>query len=574
MDLFLHEYLFFVVAIFGSLVSVSAAILFFTVSKYEKKLQSSKRALGFGALAISQIIIILERKFPALGLGAVLIQMVGFFIIMLGVIAEPSLTHLNLSGKESIMQQDKLKLDRKDYLQITVILLALVFLTLLFTTLDIRFLADQTTLSGYIKSGFQIIGTLFILVTIFFQIKRYLKEKEDPRTRLQNLYPLLGYVFLFVMSNSATLYRLPELDIVILRLITLNFSVAWKLSYYAAFVGFVFLAIWAWNFIKTRYFLRVFTVFLTVGIVIATLGSLIVMFLNFALLESDNLRTLDDQAESIDVVMEERLNSAHFVSKLISDNPELLARAKQNDFEGLQASAQELLEEAELDIIKVYDSTGIVIASPSDPREIGRFYPNDELINFVLQNKESVKTFDITPGVLIPTVIGRSLYPIGEGENFSGIIEVGYEFDTAFVDFLSRETTFDITIFTGNTRSATTVTTEDGISRWVGTIEKETIVINTVLEQGEKYQGMTIGLDDIYYSAFSPIKGHDGTVVGMISAGFNTFELFDKARQQLLTSFMLISLISIAPTLLGYIGVKGYKFEKEEREKIDINKPN
>lgn len=94
MELFLLEYLYFVAGVFVILVSVSAASLFFITYRYETSLQLIWRAIGFCAIAVSFLLLILERKFPVFGLPAIAIQMFGFYSIFRGVKAEPILSHL------------------------------------------------------------------------------------------------------------------------------------------------------------------------------------------------------------------------------------------------------------------------------------------------------------------------------------------------------------------------------------------------------------------------------------------------------------------------------------------------
>lgn len=555
MNLFMHEYFFFVSSTVGILVSVSAASLFFFAAQYERKLRSSKRTLGFSILAISFFLSILERRFINFGIATSILEVIGFALICIGVIQEPILTHLS-KVEEVEAKQQKLPIERKDILQLIVGILLVIFLAMLVSTLNINSFRE-TNLEQYVRSGLQAIATVFILITIMFQIRRYRGERVA-----QNLWPLLGYIFLFIRSFGLILFRLPELDVVTLRLFTLSFSSIWRLAYIMAFIGFGFLAIWAWNFIKVRFFLRVYVVFLAIGIIMASLGSLIILLLNFQIIETNNLQKLDDHAEAIDVVMEEKLGTSNFVAKLISQNEKLLNIARSEDVDKLEESTKEFLEDAELDIVRVYDSTGIVIASPHDPRDIGRFFGNDALVNYVVENKREVSSFEHEAGVLSPIIEARSLYPTYNNGDLSGIVEVGYKFDTPFVDFLSRETTFDISIFTDDERSATTLTTEDGVSRWVGSKETNDEVRSIVYEGGDKYQGVTEGLDHLYYSAYSPIKDYENNVIGMISAESSTFKLFEATRIQLVTSFLLVGIVSLIPTLIGYLAIRSFNFNK------------
>ncbi|MFZ6015937.1 MAG: hypothetical protein ACOYUZ_06345 [Patescibacteria group bacterium] len=94
MQIFLLEYLFFVVGVFIIVTCFSAASLFFVTYRYERQLLQVWRAIGFCALAVSFLLLILERKFASFGLLAVVFQLFGFYSIFRGVKAEPSLKHL------------------------------------------------------------------------------------------------------------------------------------------------------------------------------------------------------------------------------------------------------------------------------------------------------------------------------------------------------------------------------------------------------------------------------------------------------------------------------------------------
>jgi hypothetical protein len=566
MNIFLDEYFFFVSAILGILVCISASALFFQASLYEAKLKSLKRFSGFAILGIAFILSLFERKFPEIGASVAAMEVVGFALIAFGVISELTLTQLNVVGNKN----KKIMFPRKDLFQ----LLALLFLV--FLILFVWRVLQRLGLTGnnqlYFTSILQLISSVFIVVTIIFQVKRYVLEIKDRRSRIQNLFPLAGYVFLLVRGLSLVLYRAPELHLVVLHQITLNFSIIWRLSYYALFAGSVFLGIWLWNYIKIRYFLRIYVVFLALGIVMASLGSLIVLIMNFRILESNNLQKLNDHADAINVILDDRLNTTEFLSKLIAQNSDLLDKAKKNDIDGLEQSANVYLEEASLDIIKVYDASEVVIASPSDPRDIGQSAATDPLIDKVYKTQKGVKSFDTVPGVLTPVIVVRSVYPLIDNNVAINAIEVGYRFDSAFVDYVTRSAEYDVTIYTDIIRSASTITTEDDISRWVGTRETNADVINIVMEKGEQYKGITEGLNYQYYSAFSPIKNYEDKVIGMISVSSSTYRLYEDARQNLISTFLIVSGSSLLPTLLGYYAVRTYKSKRETFEENVIEK--
>ncbi len=101
MELLIWEYLFFATAAFVILVSSAAASLFFVTYRYEKKLQAFWRAIGFIAIALAFIMLILDRKYPVFTLPALLFQLFGFYSIFRGVKSQPNLNQLKKQSKKS-----------------------------------------------------------------------------------------------------------------------------------------------------------------------------------------------------------------------------------------------------------------------------------------------------------------------------------------------------------------------------------------------------------------------------------------------------------------------------------------
>ncbi len=118
------------------------------------------------------------------------------------------------------------------------------------------------------------------------------------------------------------------------------------------------------------------------------------------------------------------------------------------------------------------------------------------------------------------------------------------------------------------TRSATTITTSDGASRWVGSQESERAVVETVLERGLPYQSIVDRLGDVYYAAFEPIRDVNGKVIGMVSVGKPTHILFEDTRKQLIVSLLFGLAISVLAAFLGYGVLSYFRKVKEEGGKL------
>jgi len=545
-QIFLFEYLHFLTASFAILVSVSAAILFLLTFNYEKKLRTAWRAAGFIALAVAFFFFILERKFADFALPGLLLELLGFYSIYKGILAEPKLSHLQKEGDRE--SQKKLQEQvKKGFAAIKHQVTAYILVMAIFSIIYIF-------AGPYLAALVIALSLFFIFLTIQNQIHRYLGERSR-----QNIYPLAAYLFLFLAGLMQLIYRLPELNIVAIRKLTSTYSISWQLSLLLTFTAFFLLAIWIWNFIKVRPFLRIYVVFLTFALVVSSLGSLVFTTLFFRVVEANNLQLMTQGTQAEYELLQNRANNALFLARTIATNDTFLTSYKKADYFSVEQLTKELLKNSGADTLRVYNSFGEVIASPSDPRDKGRLFNKDNLVAAVISNKQQVKSFDTEASILAPVLVTRAAYPLLEKNQAIGLIEVRYKFDNAFVDALKERTGLDATIYIKEQRSATTIKTLDGVSRWIGSRETEPAVIQNVLEQGKEYGTIVDRLGISYYSAFAPIRNINGEIIGMISLGTPTSLLFEDTRQQLLSSFLITIVISLITALLGYLAINSFR---------------
>lgn len=585
MDLFWQEYIFYVVSIFSLIVSVSSSILFLYALKKEKKLHTPWRAFGFFLLAVSFFMLIIERIYPAIGILALTLFFVGFYCIYRGVLLEPSLISLARVGTSktkktanfdwATLMKSLTSFFRNIYYLVASASQSLVkearglgeksiktgqsgALTFTFILAVVIFLFVYIFFSQFAPATLALLTLVFIVTTIQIQIRRYQSEKKlSAATRNQNLWPLLGYVFLAVSTFFLLLNRLPDLDIVFLFYQTQSFSWAFYLSVIGSMVGFIFLAVWSWNFIKLRVFLRTYVVFLFLTIIISSLGSLVFTLRIFSVVEENNLSLMAQGAQAENYVMTEKADNALFVARTLANDPRVTADFSQVD--QIKAVADEYYTSASLDIMRIYNKFGEVVLSPHDERDIGRLFSDDKMISYVLSEKSQIKTFDQEAGVLAPVIVARGIYPVIINGSIEGAIEAAYRMDTAFVDYSKERTGLDVTIYTDSTRSATTITTQDEVSRWVGTQETDTNVLSDVLQKGELYTTRLDRLGIEYYSAFLPIRNTDGQIIGIVSVGTPTYILFENTRTQLVTTFLIGALISLLVAFVGYIAIRSFE---------------
>lgn len=556
MTLFWYEIAHFLIAIFGILVALSASALFFLVIRYERQLQTVWRAIGFSALAVTFLLFIFERKYEIVGTPALIVQAFAFISIYIGVFAEPKLSQLLQIGKKSVSA------DHAAYRNVRATVggrAAPAPLTVFFLVL-VALILVSVFWAPYTRAFLEALAALFVGLTIPIQIRRYQREVDDQKARRLNLYPLLGYIALLAGMVALVFFRLPgTLEIVSLRQLTLEYSWIWQLGQALLALGFVFLGLWAWTFIRVRPFLRTYVVFLSIAIVVASFGSLIFTMLIFGIVERNNLKLMSEGAKTQDLIMQDRATQALAFAIDIGKNPDVLQSLGQHTIAPLRDRIKQYVTDSNASNIRIYDPNGQIIVSSTDERDEGRVIRDDRYLNFTLSQHRQYKTFDLVPGVLTPSVIARALYPILNGQQeLLGVVEVDHSFDNAFVDFSQKKTGLDVTIYAGKKRAATTIMTLDGVSRWTGSEESDQAVIDTVLQQGKLYSAALDRLGRPYYSAFEPVKNVNGEIIGMVTVGTPTALLFEETRQQLITTFLIVMLISLLVALLGYVAVRSF----------------
>ena len=537
-------------AMLGILVGVASGTLFFLTVRAERQLQTIWRAVGFIALALAFALFIFERKYPGVEIAALIIQAIGFISIYIGVHAEPKLSQLSVV-KHAPQQKPSLREKFGSKVQSAPLP---TFLVAAAASIAVWLFFQQ-----YLAAALQAISVIFIFATIPIQIQRWAREHRNPQASRQNLYPLIGYVFLLIGAISLILYRLPDLDIVILRQLALEYSFAWQVGTICYLIGFTFLAIWAWNFIKVRPFLRLYVTFFGIAVVVSSLGSLVFTILIFQIIQQNNFDLMSQGAQSEAIILRDRETTALLVARTVATNQDVHNVFTANDTEKLRALTKDFLDNAEADILRIYDASGRVVTSPSDPREEGQSYADDDYVQAALTQQRQVRTFDTQPGVLANDLVTRGFYPILEEDQAVGVVEVGYVFGHAFVDFSKRNTGLDVTIFTGKKRAASTILTLDGVSRWEGSELVNQQVIDSVLVKDITDAREVSWIGQPYYAAFEPVQTVNGKVIGIISVGAPVARLFEDTKQQLISTFLIVTLISLTVSLAGYALTRKYR---------------
>jgi len=564
MSIFIYEFAFFLVSVFAAVVCIATGTLFFITFKHERLMRNGWRVVGFFSLAVAFIILILERKNPSFGLFGVICEMIGMLAIYRGVMATPSLVQLSQDPEShettGMSVEEMAKGAERSRMTATALASSLIILaSVIFAVVNDFF---WKILPLNIVATFQGITFFLVFGTIMLQIERIRNQRGIARAQLQNILPTVAYIFLLMREAAVFLFRLPESNILFIRQLTLEYSMAWQLGIFFTFAAFIFLSLWAWNFIKYRKFLRTYVIFLVLSVIVATIGALIFTTLVFKIIERNNLDLMTRGAETQEVLLNDRQSLALFVAQLIANDEEFLGYMKNGDRASMSKLMDKYLNNAGVDGIRIFNKFGEVIVSPADSRDVGRIFKDDQVLAYVITKKVQLSTFDTESGVLTPVIVARAFNPLVQNGELLGAVEVDYRFDNAFTDYAKEATGLDVTIYTGSRLSATTIKTLDGVSRWVGSEETDKGVLDNVLGRGMPYATQTDRLGRQYYNAYKPIRNLNGQIIGMVSVGTLANQLFEDTRQQLLTIFLLVTFLALVSALIAYRLVVSSRLEQ------------
>lgn len=157
-------------------------------------------------------------------------------------------------------------------------------------------------------------------------------------------------------------------------------------------------------------------------------------------------------------------------------------------------------------------------------------------------------------------VAARTAYDSLDGADFttdeSGIIHKGAVQITDnydIVDQVRADSDYDVTLFVGDTRAATSILDKATGDRLVGTKASDN-VIDTVLNKGEEYHSLDLKINDIpYYVYYVPIFAEDGSTMGMSFAGIQSAEANAYINERVMIIAFVAFIITFAAAVISII---------------------
>ena len=231
-----------------------------------------------------------------------------------------------------------------------------------------------------------------------------------------------------------------------------------------------------------------------------------------------------------------------------STRPDVAEAVDRQDTKRLQSLGKEMRTHNDLDVLTFDDPTGKVIARGYSDKT------GDSTANQI--NVKKAQAGEASAGMEEGTLVKYSLRsgaPIKVNDRLVGTITLGIDLTgtTKFVDEMKKRFGAECTIFKGDERVSTTLE-KDG-KRLVGTRMDNPIVIETVLQKGQKYLTINTIQGQVYNTVYWPIIGADGKITGMLFLG-NHRSLIESASRTVITAVLsTVLVIGLLMVAAGYL---------------------
>ena len=470
---------------------------------------------------------------------------IGLFLVALGLYYNPT--------PKLLVEKNKAKFIKKTpmiYRPSIVVAFLLGTITLAELTTSVGMIMGNEFLSGlavYFKPA-DLIILIFIFVLLAIKYFPGMQKQLSGET-WGFFFFMLSYLFLNI---SDALVVINDIRFVSL---TPEYGILWILEKACLFIGFAIIGNYAVSFLKFRLKPQLFITFITFSLIIFFSVTIIFLLVLLGDFQKNTLFNLQASGKAIELSMVELQNDSILAVKALNNNSTVVSAISLEDRNLLDNPVQDILTTSGADFIIITNEAGVSLYETNDTEISGVNYSND---GFLVRALEGVPTSTIAveEGVLAPTIVAKTYMAVVENERPIGAIVVGYYFDEQLVDALKKRTSLDVTIFADNVRAATTFTTEDGLSRLAGTVESDPVVMETVLEKGESYQGVINIFNKEYLATYSPLRDSDDNIIGMIFVGEPSKVLIAVAQGSVQKTLKLVSLLIVLSLIPTYFMVK------------------
>ncbi len=376
---------------------------------------------------------------------------------------------------------------------------------------------------------------------------------------IQREWKSIYYAFLFftlsLVFSAAALWQ-DSSNVLIARILA-PYHLIWIVEHAVKLVGALFLAAWAWGFIRFRVFPQIFSSFVALAFVTFVLTTITYTGFMLTRIRASTADDLQTNVRTLEFALGKVKESAILAARIAATNQQIREAVRRSDRNALFQNLNALMFENKTDFMLAVNRGGEVIIRAEDADRFGDSLADDPVVWRALDGKAVVTTFT-RKEIAAPAVSIRAASPIvdasesGEPE-IIGAIVTGYLLDLAFVDGIKELTDLDITVFASDTSAATTFVLSDTGMRLLGARETNRTITDRVLKNGASYLGSATVLNQPFLAAYIPLKDVENTTIGMLFTGRSQAAILALATDTMRLSFsisILLMILSVVPLWL------------------------
>ena len=354
------------------------------------------------------------------------------------------------------------------------------------------------TFTLYIQQ-LSIISSILFFAVAYFAFRQWKKEYNKTWVPFATAFLIFGFVYFINILDSMQNHT----------------SLIYILNNLLELVGFVFLTVWVWQYMRLR--ISESAVMILVG-VIFTLSTIITLAFSTILIgrvineTSNNLLT---NVKVLDFSLNGMKREALSKVQLVAKDVDIINAINSNDFSALDEVSGSLLEKYNLGFLIITDKNGAVLVRGNALSKRGdsligeRVYEEALLKNSMVTIEDSVaEGFSIRAGA-----------PIYDRNNkIIGVAIDGFQLDNALADKMRKLTGFEMFIYKNNMSIAGSALGIDGRSRLSGNKIDDSVIYKTVLSEGKNFTGSIEINGARFHSSYMPLINGDDKIVGMIAS--------------------------------------------------------
>lgn len=351
-----------------------------------------------------------------------------------------------------------------------------------------------------------------------------------------------------------------SIDIPFWSRLLLKFNFVWGLQYVIQDISTLILAYSVLQFIKSRP---------RVKILVAMLTAVFLLFVTVIMTGTVFLQRFLVAETYSDLQEDNRVFQYHLSTEQdrILAYAEVLARdgATQNaillgDKKVLTNDAEKFFSLHGVGGLTIATASGEVLVHVEDVEKVGNNLPDAYIIKQALQGRPT-STYSYSSGIPVSKLNIEAAAPIvvhRDVDEIIGVVVVSFPVDTTFVDDVKKASELDVTIFGKDQRVATTFFSEDGVTRYVGTLETNDSVLQKVLKDGQELTVKEDIQNRPYYGFYSPLRSADNEIVGMLFVGESQDVVLATVRQALSTVIFVVIVVVLAGLMIPMYFVAKY----------------